>query len=45
MVQNIMCQSRLTGLALMHLHSNVDDKRVLHSLDSLNDGRILLTFD
>ena len=24
---------------------NIDDKRVLHSLDSLNDGRILLAFD
>ncbi|KAI6659883.1 52 kDa repressor of the inhibitor of the protein kinase-like [Oopsacas minuta] len=46
-LRNTMCQSRLTGLALMHLHKNidVDVELVLLDFDPLNDRRILLAFD
>ena len=46
-LRNTMCQSRLTGLALMHLHWNVDVdvERVLRDFDPLSDRRILLAFD
>ena len=46
-LRNTMCQSRLTGLALMHLHWNVDVdvERVLRDFDPLNDRHILLAFD
>jgi len=46
-LRNTMCESRLTGLALMHLHRdvNIDIERVLRDFDPLSDRRILLAFN
>ena len=46
-LRNTMFESRLTGLALMHLYRDVyiDIERVLRDFDPLSDRRILLAFN
>ena len=46
-LHNMMCESRLTELALMYLHRdvNIDIERVLRDFDLLSNRRILLAFN
>ena len=46
-LRNTMCESRLTVLALMHVHRdvNIDIECVLRDFDPLSDSRILLAFN